>query len=186
VTRTPVIVVAAAIIAGVLLIQEILGYVLSLGVLYGAQQDGATNDFLGVFPRVAAESLIEVVLFAVGWFLSVRFIARVGSGDRWVRAVGRGLIASLIGIAVLVIGLTVVGFFGSLGPGDHPFGYAFDLTIYSTAFSNWAYGTAQYAFQPLLTWFPLSILGCVFLKLWLAAHPESVEAKDRASVSATP
>jgi hypothetical protein len=183
-TRTPVLVVAAAIIAGVLLIQEVLEYVLSLGVLYGTPQDGAPEEFLAVFPRVAGESLIEVVLFAIGWFLAVRFIARVGSGDRWARIVGRGLIASLIGTAALVIGLTVVGFFGSLGPGDHPFGYAFDLTIYPTPFSNWAYGTAQYALQPLLTWFPLSILGCVFLRLWLAAHPEPVETTDRVSVAA--
>lgn len=183
-SRTPILVVAAAIVAAVIWLQQLFGYLVGLDFLYGVPQDGALEVFVSAFPQVMFENLLEGLLFAAGWFLSVRFIAVVRVSDGWKRTILRGVLATVSGAVALAVGLTIIGFLGSLGAGPHPFGYAFNLTITTTTFSHWAYQTAQFAIRPMFDLFPLGILGCVLLKLWLAAHPVTVETKARVSASA--
>jgi hypothetical protein len=175
-TRTPVLVVTAAIVGGALFVVGFLEYVASF--------EAITVDGWSVFPTVVLELVVESVFFAVGVFLALRFFAPIRSDFEWRKVVIRGLIASVAGAIAIAVGMTIAGFIGSVGPGLHPFGYAFTPVLEISPFANWAYQTAQTAVRPFLENIPLVVLACVFLKLWLAAHPTTVETKDGASLSA--
>jgi hypothetical protein len=95
-----------------------------------------------------------------------------------------GLLASAFGAVAALIVRILETVLRSVTPGPYPFGYSFNPSIDSQ--------TAQLgllnAFGGLLSPFvydaPLVILAFMFLKLWFAAHPAPLDAKDRASASA--
>ena len=174
-TRTPVLVVTAVTVGGVLFVVGFLEYVASFVAI--------TVDGWSVFPTVVLELVVEAVFFAAGVFLALRLFAPIRSDFEWRRVVIHGLIASAVGAIAIAAGMTIVGFIGSIGVGPHPFGYAFTPVLEISPFANWAYQTAQTAFRPFLENIPVVTLACVFLKLRFAAHPATESLREHATTA---
>jgi hypothetical protein len=68
--------------------------------------------------------------------------------------------------------------------GAYPFGYSLDAGVDGNHIQFGIQNAIAGALTPLVGWLPLTVLACVFLKLWLDVHPPTAPATSRASVSA--
>jgi hypothetical protein len=128
--------------------------------------------------------LLHYAAFGLGVYASIRYVAPLSAGESWRQVIVRGVIATVVGaLAALAFG-AIVSLIAAVTIGPYPFGQSlntqFDPLTYQYGLENMLAG----ALTPLIQWLPVTVLGCVFLRLWLAAHPWAIEATDRASVSA--
>ena len=191
-TRTRVALAVAGLIALVAFAQSAIltlygyGFDLASASAFNGSAGNAQNsaEIFPFLPGILLSDLVTAAAFGVGVFVSLRFIRSIAAGLGWRRVVIRGLIAASVGaVAVLALRLVETLLTGvKIGP--YPFGYSFSPSFDP---GNVQLGLANAFGQllnPFVNYLPLVILGCVFLKLWLAAHPTEVETKARASVSA--
>jgi hypothetical protein len=184
---TRVTLITGALVAGVLLVQ---GFILGLfGDVYGYVGYGGS---LGWFPLNASlfvtllTSLLHYAAFGAGVFVSIRYLAPLVAGDSWRRVIVRGVIATVCGAIAALAFEAIVSLIAAITIGAYPFGYSLDAGFDADRVQFGIQHMLGGALTPLVGWLPLTVLACVFLKLWLSAHPALVEARDRVSASATP
>jgi hypothetical protein len=189
-TRTRISLTAAGLIAAALAVQ---GLVLALwSTAIGIAGFGLTSGQLfsaGLFWTLLV-SLLHYAAFGLGVYLSLRFLAPIGGQDSWRQAITRAVIATISGAILALAFSALVSLVAAITIGAYPFGYSLDAGVDGSRIQYGIQNAIAGALTPLLGWLPLTVLGVVFLKLWLAAHPAPVEitapaeAKGRASASA--
>lgn len=186
-TITRVTLVTGALVAGALLVQGLI-----LGLFGNAYGYFAYGGALGGFPLNASlfftllTSLLHYAAFGAGVFVSIRYLAPLVAGDSWRRVIVRGVIATVCGAIAALAFEAVVSLIAAITIGAYPFGYSLDAGMDPNRIQFGIQDAIGGALTPLIGWLPLTVLACVFLKLWLSAHPALLEPKDRVSASATP
>jgi hypothetical protein len=171
-SRTRVTLVTAACVALVLLLQTVVETVLSDIVIVGAiDHQSALPSF--ALLQVVLASVVRVVAFGLGVWLSLRVIAPVGAVDAWTRVIGRGIIATLLGTAAVALVALLWAILAAVSVSAYPLGYSLDPTINGDSLANTLAGAFSAVFPALIEWFPLVVLATMLLKLWLVAHPVS-------------
>lgn len=172
-SRVPL--VSAAVVAGILLVQSIIIAVFGYSTLLPqlAVQAGA-NELRSVLPGVFGSffvTVVNIVVFGIGVFVSLRFVAPIRSTDGWLTAILRGVVATAIGaVALLVLGI-IETLFATVTAGLYPFGYAFHPGIGVDAAGRDALDSVQAGVTALVEWSPLVILAGLVQKIWLQHHP---------------
>jgi hypothetical protein len=183
-TSTRVTLTAAGIIAGALAAQslilaiwstgfELVSFPVPLGEVFGPNL---------VFTLLI--SLLHYAAFGLGVYLALRFFAPMNPDAPWRLTIVRAITVTVSGAVVALAFSAIVSLIASITIGAYPFGYALDAAVDGYKVQYGIQNTIASGLTPLIGWLPLTVLGCVFLKLWLAAHPSAVEPKDRASASA--
>jgi hypothetical protein len=188
-TTTRVALITAAIVAGVLVAQGVIvgiwNIVFGYGVLGGSIVQIVEVFNVNLFWTLLT-GLLHYAAFGAGVFLAIRFIAPLSAEVSWRRTITRGIVATVSGAIAAVIFDCVVSVIAAITIGPYPFGYALDAAVDPTRIQYGIQNTVAAAITPLIEWLPLVVLACVFLKLWLAAHPatkKATETKARASVA---
>jgi hypothetical protein len=188
-TRNRINLTAAAIIAGALAVQglilaiwstgfELLSFPIPLGEVFGPN--------LVVTLLV---SLLHYAAFGLGVYLALRFFAPMKADASWRLTIVRAITVTVAGAVVALAFSAIVSLVASVTIGAYPFGYALDAAVDGYKVQYGIQNTIASGLTPLIGWLPLTVLGCVFLKLWLAAHPLAVEStapvntKGRATAS---
>jgi hypothetical protein len=182
-TRTRIALTTAAIITAALVVQ---------GIVLGLWQTGfemisfgpTLGQLFGVnFVWTLLLQLLHYAAFGAGVYVAIRYIAVIGAGDTWRQAITRGIIATIGGaVAALVFG-AIVSLIAAITIGPFPFGQSLNSNFNPLQFQYGLQNMLAGALTPLIQWLPMTVLGCVFLKLWLAAHPE-VESLKQPALSA--
>jgi hypothetical protein len=182
--RTRISLAAAALIAGALTVQgialglwgtgfDVVSFGLPIGQLFGVNL---------VWSLLV--DLLHYAAFGLGVFLALRWFARIGATDTWRQTIIRGIIATVSGAVIALAFSAVVSLIASVTIGSYPFGYSLDASVNGYEVQYGIQNAIASALTPLIGWLPLTVLGVVFLKLWLASHPATVEPQRRASASA--
>jgi hypothetical protein len=188
-TTTRVTLITAAIVTGVLVVQgAIVG---AWNIIFGYAAFGGS---LGPLPNLFIQStfwtlltsLLHFVAFGTGVFIVIRYIAPIGAQDTWRNTVLHGIFAAVGGAIAAVIFDCIVSFIAAITIGAFPFGYSLNGAIDPSRIQYGFQNTVAASVTPLIEWLPLVLLACVFLKLWLVAHPATVGTKVRASAAAKP
>jgi len=189
-TRTRINLTTAAIIAGALALQglvlalwstgfELLSYPIPLGEVFG--------------PNLVVTlliSLLHYAAFGLGAYVALRYFAAMTADASWRLTIVRAITVTVCGAILALAFSAIVSLIASVTIGSYPFGYSLDAAVDGYKVQYGIQNTIAAGLTPLIGWLPLTVLGCVFLKLWLAAHPSAVqssaptEAKGRASASA--
>ena len=182
-TRTRVTLVTAGIVAGALAAQSLIVGLWNTVFGYLTFGGPAAGIFSVSLVWTLLTGLLHYAAFGFGVFVTLRFVVPVGGHDSWRRTVTRGILATAVGaIAALVFNL-IVSLIAAITIGAYPFGYSLDAGVDPNRIQYGVQNTLAGAITPLVEWLPLVVLACVFLKLWLGAHPALTETKDRASAS---
>jgi hypothetical protein len=188
-TRTRIALTTAGIIAGALAAQglvlalwntgfEIFSFPVPLSQFFGANL---------VWSLLLA--LLHYAAFGLGVYLALRFFAPIAATDPWRQTIIRAILVTVSGAVVALALYALVSLIASFTIGAYPFGYSLDAAVNGYKVQYGIQNTIAGALTPLIGWLPLTVLGCVFLRLWLVAHPSALEAsapagtKGRASVS---
>jgi hypothetical protein len=183
-TRTRITLTAAALIGAALAVQGLVLALWSTGIGVA----GFGLQFAAVVPISLFWSLLVALLhyaaFALGVYLALRFLSPIGAQDSWRQTIIRAIIATIAGAVVAFAFAALVSLIASVTIGAYPFGYSLDAALDGNKIQYGIQNAIAGGLTPLIGWLPLTVLGCVLLKLWLAAHPATTPAKDRASASA--
>jgi hypothetical protein len=183
-TRTRIALVVAGLITAALLVQgivlglwqtgfDVLGFGLPAGGLF------SVNLFWSLLVQ-----LLHYAAFGLGVFLALRYIAVVSVRDTWRQTLIRSIIATICGAVLALAFGAIVSLIAAITIGPYPFGQSLNAQIDPLQFQYGLQNTLAGALAPLIQWLPMTVLGCVLLRLWLAEHPSEREATVRASVSA--
>ncbi len=182
-TRTRISLTTAALIAAALAAQ---GLVLGVwGTVIGVAGFGVPlgqNFGPSVFWSLLV-ALLHYAAFGLGVYLSLRFLAPIDVRTPWRQTIIRAIIATISGAIVALAFSALVSLVAAVTIGAYPFGYSLDAAVDGNRIQYGIQNAIAGALTPLIGWLPLTVLGIVFLRLWLTAHPAAVEAKDRASAS---
>jgi len=173
---------AAGIVAGVLILQALLGLLLTSAWAVFTSSVG-----LQPFPVLGfiENDVIRIVVFGVGVWLSLKYAAPLAIAHTWLRSIGRGVIAALFGaLAVLAAGI-VWSVLAAVNVSSYPFGYSLDPSINADALPNNLFAVAETTVSSLVEWLPLVVLVTLVAKIWLARQT-AVEVTDPASRAASP
>jgi hypothetical protein len=129
-------------------------------------------------------SLLHYAAFGLGVYLALRFFAPIGASDSWRQTIVRAIMATISGAVVALAFAALVSLIASVTIGAYPFGYSLNAAVDGNRIQYGIQNALAAALTPLIGWLPLTVLGCVFLKLWLIAHPASSRAKESVSASA--
>jgi hypothetical protein len=131
------------------------------------------------------DALLRYTAFGAGVFIALRLVAPIVGSSSWQLTVRNGIIATIFGALAAFLFGSIVSGIAAVTIGAYPFGYSLDAGIDPLRIQYGIQNVLAGALTPLLEWLPLTVLACVFLKLWLAAHPTIVvTARDRDAVSA--
>jgi hypothetical protein len=183
-TTTRVTLATAGIVAGALVVQAVI--VGLWNIVFGYLSFGGTAGAIfsvNLFWTLLTD-LLHYAAFGFGVFAALRFIVPVGEHDSWRRTVTRGILATAIGAIAALVFEGIVSLIAAVTIGAYPFGYSLDAAVDPNRIQYGFQNTLAGAMTPLIEWLPLVVLACVFLKLWLVAHPVAVETRDPASVAA--
>jgi hypothetical protein len=128
--------------------------------------------------------LLHDAAFGVGVYLSLRYFAPVGAEVSWRQTIVRAIIATVAGAVLAFAVAALVSLVAAVTIGAYPFGYSLNAVVDGNRITFGIQNAVAAALTPLIQWLPLTVLGVVFLKLWLGAHPAVLDARDHASVSA--
>jgi hypothetical protein len=128
--------------------------------------------------------LLHCVAFGLGVYLALQLFAPIAAADSWRQTITRAIIATISGAVVALAFSALVSLIASVTIGAYPFGYSLDAAVDGYKVQYGIQNAVAGALQPLIEWLPLTVLGVVFLTLWLGAHPEAGKAKAHASASA--
>ena len=185
-TTTRVTLITAGIVAGVLLVQGVIVGVWSTAFGFIALGGFAAPINAMINPGLfwtLLTGLLHYAAFGAGVFLAIRYIAPVRADDSWRGTISRGVVATVAGAMAALIFDGVVSVIAAITIGAYPFGYSFNGSLDPGRIQFGFQNTVATAITPLIEWLPLVVLACVFLKLWLAAHPATAPAKDHVSAS---
>lgn len=175
----------ALILAGFLIAESIAGLLLS--VVFIVLSPGLIDPegpFAGLTPVYLLPIFLRIVVFGFGVFQSLRFVAPIDANDSWYRAIARGAIATLFGVAaVIVLGLAQA-LANTVTPGTYPFGYSLSPTVDPQGLPQGILRAFEGGLDPLIYWVVPVVLAAVLLKVWLGAQVAKVTAP--ASVFAKP
>jgi hypothetical protein len=183
-TRTRINLITAALIAGALAVQ---GFLLGLwNVGFGIAGFGLVVTQLISVSLVWSllVGLLHYAAFGLGVYLALRFLAPIGASDSWRPTIVRAIIATISGAVVALAFAALVSLIASVTIGAYPFGYSLNVAVDGNRIQYGIQNAIAAALTPLIGWLPLTVLGCVFMKLWLTVHPADTAAKEPASVSA--
>ena len=183
-TRTRISLTAAGLIAAGLAAQGlvlgvwgtaigVVGFRLALGEIFSA----------GLFWTLLV-ALLHYAAFGLGVYLSLRFLAPIGGQDTWRQTIIRAVLATVSGAIVALAFSALVSLVAAVTIGAYPFGYSLDAAVDGNRIQYGIQNAIAGALEPLVGWLPLTVLGVVFLRLWLAAHPAAESTTDRVSASA--
>ena len=185
-TRTRILLNTAGLIAAVLAVQVILLELWNLGMLgldfaAGTLSGGSLiNADLFWYLLVA---VLHCAAFGLGVYLALRFFAQIRLEHSWRHTITRGVMATASGAVLAFAFNALVSLIVAIRIGAYPLGYSFSADVDASRVQYGIWSTIGSALEPLIIWLPLTVLGVVFLRLWLTAHPLPAEAKDRASVA---
>jgi hypothetical protein len=183
-TRTRVALTTAAIITAALIAQGIVLGLWQTGFDVLAFRLGVGQLFsVNLFWTLLVQ-LLHYAAFGLGVYLAIRYIAVIAARDTWRQTITRGIIATISGAIVALAFGAVVSLIAAIAIGPFPFGQSLNSTFDPLQFQYGLENTLSGALAPLIQWLPLTVLGCVFLKLWVAAHP-AVESTREPSLRAT-
>lgn len=128
--------------------------------------------------------LTGIVIFGAGVFLSLRIVAPITTDVSWMRAIVRGVIATLLGAAAVVALGLAQAVTDAANSDTYPFGYSLAPTINAAPVPQGVAMAFESALNPLIYWITPVVLAAVLLKVWLAARVSSVTAP--AAVAARP
>jgi len=172
----------AGIAAGVLVAQAII--VGLWNIVFGYLAFGGTAG--GIFSAnlfwTLLIGLLHYAAFGFGVFVALRFVVPVSAHDSWRRTATRGILATVFGAIAALVFEVIVSLIAAVTIGAYPFGYSLDAAVDANRIQYGIQNTLAGAIAPLIEWLPLVVLACVFLKLWLVAHP-ATETKVPASVA---
>jgi hypothetical protein len=183
-TRTRILLTTAGLIAAALAAQGLLVWLWNISVESATFGIPIGFQFLPEVVWTGLVSLLHFAAFGLGVYLSLRFIAPIESDSSWQRVITRAILATVCGTIIAFAFAAVVSLIAAVTIGAYPLGYSLNGAVDPDRLQFGIQNAIAGAFAPLIQWLPLAVLGIVFLKLWLAAHPTAVEATDRASVSA--
>jgi hypothetical protein len=168
-TKVPL--VTAALVAGVILAQELVltiyGFIVQLTVLPEVfQSAGSPVALAGLL------TLVRAVVFGVGVFVSLRFVAPIHGEDLWPKVILRGVIATAIGALALLAYGVVATLVSSINPGADIFGYSFNVQVNVSAAGQRIVDVLGGALDPLVELLPLVVLAAVLQRLWLSRPPK--------------
>jgi hypothetical protein len=168
-TKVPL--VTAALVAGVILAQELVltiyGLIVDLTVLPEVFQSGGSPIGISAFL-----TFVRAVVFGAGVFVSLRFVAPIRGEDLWRKVVLRGVIATAIGALALLAYGVVVTLFSSINPGADIFGYSFNVQVDVSAAGQRIVNVLGGALNPLVEFLPLVVLAAILQRLWLSRPPK--------------
>jgi hypothetical protein len=128
--------------------------------------------------------LLHYAAFGLGVYLALRYFAPVGVEVSWRQTINRAIIATVVGGVLAFALAALVSLIAAVTIGSYPFGYSLNAVLDGNRITFGIQSAVAGALTPLIQWLPITVLGVVFLKLWLAAHPAALEPRGRASVSA--
>ena len=186
-TRTRVYLTVAALIAAALAVQGfVLGAWSTLIGLASFVQTGI--QILG--PLLLLDlviGLLHCAAFGLGVFLALRWFAQVEGTTSWRQTIVRAILATIAGAVVAFVFAAIVSLVAAVTVGAYPFGYSLEGSIDGNKVQYGIQNAIASSLTPLLGWAPMTVLGIVFLRLWLTAHPAAAaDATDRVSVAAKP
>jgi hypothetical protein len=183
-TRTRILLTTAALIAAALAVQGLVLGVWTTAI--GVAGFGLTPGqiFSAGLAWALLVALLHYAAFGLGVYLSLRFLAPIDVHASWRQTIIRAIVATVSGAIVALAFSALVSLVAAVTIGAYPFGYSLDAAVDGYRIQYGIQNSISGALTPLIGWLPLTVLGVVFLRLWLAAHPAATEAKDRASASA--
>jgi hypothetical protein len=182
-TRTRITLTTAALLAAALAAQGLVLALWNTGIGVAGFGYSLASQFGAYVFWSLLVALLHYAAFGLGVFVSLRFLAPVGSGESWRQTIGRAIVASVAGAIIAFAFSALVSLIAAVTIGAYPFGYSLDAGVDGSRV-QWGFTNAlSGSLTPLIGWLPLTVLCVVFLKLWLAAHPGAVEVKDHASVA---
>jgi hypothetical protein len=167
----------AALIAAFLVIQVIVGQLVNW-VFLAFQSDSLLGPGMtpGVVVLAFVPGLLEIVIFAAGVYLSLRYVAPVSSAAGWKRAIVAGVIATLMGVAAVVVLGLIEAALGASNVSEYPFGYSFGYSLVPADLAAGIPQALESGLGPLINWLVPVVLATVLLKVWLGRQVAAVTA----------
>ncbi len=167
---------AVSIVIGVQVAQRTISLLLDLSIYFA--QRSAMDSMPSFFSQYFLVMALGIAMFALGFFLCLWLLAPIGAELRLLAVLGRSLLATGGGTAVLfvssLLGALLSGFDESAGL---VFGWAYGALATATSNIGWAVSQAVYtALSTAISVAPLAVLAGVLVWLWLRAHPVSPDA----------
>lgn len=171
--RSPLVVALA--VAGFLLVQSV---VVSLIDLAFFALDGGLrmDDYIGSVVAGYVPVILRILVFAAGVLFSLRVVAPVEAHNSWRQVIVRGVVATLLGAAAVVLLGLAQAIADSVSPGAYPFGYSFSPTFTPSNLGLGVLRAFEGALAPLVNWAVPVILAVVLLKLWVGRRTAAVTA----------
>ncbi len=158
---------AALIILGTYVVQRLLSSLLYAGVMIS---QGAVD---GLFPSFLLGTVLGVLPFVIGVFLSLWLLAPVAAELHIAHVITRSLLAAACGAVIVFVVTLLESLFSHYDVSSgQVFGWAFGLFSTVSASAGWAFSNALFgALNLAISLAPITILACVLLWIWLRAHP---------------
>lgn len=169
-TITRVWLVTSGLIAAGLAAMWILGTVWSNVVgdsLFGAP----TGDtaFTGETVWEMAQIVLHFAAFGAGIFLALRYFVTIGPATSWGQTVARAVAATVGGAVVALIASLALSFLDASTLGPYPLGYQLQAGVDGNNLQYLLRTSLLGAVGPLVDWMPISVLGCVLMRVWLGS-----------------
>jgi hypothetical protein len=161
--------IAAAGVAAVLLVQDLIGIVSTVMVGY-SQAENNSGTYLGYLWQSIGFGLLLLLAFAGGVFLSLWLVAQVSRSLTVMQVVLRGMLAAVVGAAAVLALSFVLEMIGPMSGAGTLFGNSFpwpDLSSTAQAFSVAVQRAVHFVVQQA----PVVVLVAVLLWIWLGKHP---------------
>ncbi len=145
----------------------------------------------GIFANWFGSIVVDAILalgFAVGVFVSLRFVRPVSATSSWKSTILRGVVATAFGAVGIFLIRLLQTLLGSVKIGPYPFGYSFTASFNGNNAQFGLINALLVLVNPFISDVAIVVLACVFLKLWLKAHPNfdaTLESADTSAPSTT-
>ncbi|HEX4057183.1 MAG TPA: hypothetical protein VHX87_02555 [Galbitalea sp.] len=186
-TKARIPLVVAGLVAAFLLVQFVVVAVVQFALLVlgpGALESKDVPEAVGSYAGGVLAVLVQLVFFGAGVYLSLRYIAPLRIDDGWKRTVVRGVIATLLGVAAVVVLGLVEALINASSVSPYPFAYSFGYSLAPEDFASRLPQAFEMGLNPLISWLVPVVLATVLLRVWLARQvvaavttPAAVAAK---------
>ncbi|HEX4442339.1 MAG TPA: hypothetical protein VHZ81_02095 [Galbitalea sp.] len=177
---------AAALISAAGALFWVVGTLWNLGVYaVEAASGGLVGDSLGglTFWYILG-NILRCAAFGLGVYVTLR--CSIDAKTPWRRTITRAILVSIGGVVVETVLTLAVTLIGSVTISQYPFVDSVDPGLNLNGVQIGLINAAEGLLPMLVTWMPLTVLGCVLLRVWLGAHPEVEEPTVPASRAETP
>jgi hypothetical protein len=172
-TRTRIFLTAAALIAAAGAAAWLVLTLWNVGV---EAVELASGELQGnVFTALSFWNILGNVLhcaaYGLGVYLTLRYFRPIDGQTPWRPVFTRSIVATVGGVLVATVLSFLVTLIGAVTLGQYPFGYSVNPELNLNGVQFGLLDAVEVLVPALVDWLPLTVLGCVLLRLWLRANP---------------